>query len=338
MNNLTPFDDWAWFRLEELFEIKKGKRLTKARMTLGSTPFVGSSDSNNAWTGNVGQRAIHEGNTITVNYNGSTAEAFYQPLPFWASDDVNVLYPRFELSPYVGLFIATVIKQEKYRYNYGRKWHLDRMKPAKIMLPINSKKSPDWQKIEEYVKSFGVLQNYDLRDTSSIKKPFADQDAIAPKLEPKSWKWFRYEDLFDIERGRGPRKKDLDGTGKVPVVTSSDTNNGWTDKTSALPVHLGNTIGVNRNGSVAEAFYQPLPFCSTEDVHVFSPKFEMNKYVGLFFATLIQKEKYRYNYGRKWGIARMNDSRVKLPVNLEGQPDFEFMEEYIKSLPFSKQI
>ena len=64
----------------------------------------------------------------------------------------------------------------------------------------------------------------------------------------------------------------------------------------------------------------------------------MNKYIGLFFVTLIKMEKYRYNYGRKWGIARMNASKIKLPVNKAGKPDYEFMENYIKSLPFSKHI
>src|SRR4051812_22086417 len=83
---------------------------------------------------------------------------------------------------------------------------------------------------------------------------------------------------------------------------SSDQNNGWTGFTTASPIHNGNTIGVNRNGSVAEAFYQPLPFCSTEDVHIFTPRFPMTKYAALFLATLIKKEKFRFNYGRKWGI------------------------------------
>jgi hypothetical protein len=49
-------------------------------------------------------------------------------------------------------------------------------------------------------------------------------------------------------------------------------------------------------------------------------------------------EKYRYSYGRKWGIERMNESLIKLPVDNKENPDFEFMENYIKSLPFSVSI
>ena len=83
----------------------------------------------------IGQEPIHLGNTISVSYNGSVAEAFYQPVPFWATDDVNVLYPRFTMNVEQGLFICAVIRLEKYRYNYGRKWHLERMRDTVLRLP-----------------------------------------------------------------------------------------------------------------------------------------------------------------------------------------------------------
>lgn len=144
---------WEWFKYNELFEIKKGKRLTKQDMTPGNTRFIGSSDSNNGITATIGQEPIHSGNTISVCYNGSVAEAFYQPKPFWATDDVNVLYPKFELSPFIALFLTTLIRKEKYRYNYGRKWHLGRMGESEIKLPVDGNGKPDWQWIEQYIKS-----------------------------------------------------------------------------------------------------------------------------------------------------------------------------------------
>ncbi|RKI64562.1 hypothetical protein D7X55_17775 [Corallococcus sp. AB049A] len=149
---LTPAG-WAWFQLQDLFEIKKGKRLTKLNMTPGTTPFVGAIDKNNGVSATVSQPPIHEANTITVNYNGSVAEAFYQPVPYWCSDDVNVLYPKFELNPFRALFLTTVIRKEAYRFNYGRKWHLDRMRQSKIKLPATKRGEPDWTWIESFVRS-----------------------------------------------------------------------------------------------------------------------------------------------------------------------------------------
>jgi hypothetical protein len=145
---------WKYFELQDLFQIRKGKRLTKANMTPGTTPFIGAVDNKNGLTAMIGQPAIHKGNTITVNYNGNgVAEAFYQPVPFWCSDDVNVLYPKFTLTPAIAMFITTIVRREQYRFSYGRKWDLDRMKPSVIRLPTSSDASPDWNFMRRYISS-----------------------------------------------------------------------------------------------------------------------------------------------------------------------------------------
>jgi type I restriction enzyme M protein len=155
IENLHPLkSNWAYFKLSDLFIIKKGKRLTKKNQTNGSTPYIGAIDSNNGVSGYIGQEPIHKADTITVTYNGSVAEAFYQPVPFWASDDVNVLYPKFRMSPQIALFLCSLIRKEKYRYNYGRKWHLERMNTSFIKLPITAKKIPDWNFMEKHICSF----------------------------------------------------------------------------------------------------------------------------------------------------------------------------------------
>lgn len=151
--NTVDHSKWSWFRIDELFDLKKGKRLTKANMTTGTTRFIGAIDSNNGLREKIGQKPIHKGNTITVNYNGSVGEAFYQPKPFWASDDVNVLYPKFDMNVFSGLFIATIIRLEKVRFNYGRKWHLERMAASRIKLPALKSGCLDVEYMEKFIKS-----------------------------------------------------------------------------------------------------------------------------------------------------------------------------------------
>lgn len=152
-------NNWKWFQLggqSGLFDIRKGKRLTAEDQTDGFTPYIGAIDSNNGVSNLIGQSPLHEGNTISLSYNGSVGEAFYQPLPYWATDDVNVLYLRPEygkLNPAVGLFICSVLRNEKYRYSYGRKWTLDNMKKTMIKLPATFEGTPDWVQMEEYIKS-----------------------------------------------------------------------------------------------------------------------------------------------------------------------------------------
>ena len=148
---------WKWFQLggdDGLFDIRKGKRLTSEDQTEGNTPYIGAIDSNNGVSNYIGQEPIHEGNTISLSYNGSVGEAFYQPLPYWATDDVNALYLRPEygtLCPATGLFVCSVLKHDKYRYSYGRKWTLDNMKATKVKLPATSDGKPDWQWMELYI-------------------------------------------------------------------------------------------------------------------------------------------------------------------------------------------
>lgn len=153
---------WRPYRFSELFDIRKGQRLTKANMRPGSIPYIGASDTANGTTARIGQPPIHSGETISVSYNGSVAEAFYQPEPYWATDDVNVLYPRgFRLTPEIGLFFCTLIRLEKYRFNYGRKWHLERMRESIIKLPVTTTGEPDWGFMERYIKSLPYSSQLD---------------------------------------------------------------------------------------------------------------------------------------------------------------------------------
>ena len=151
--------DWRPFSLGALFTIRKGNRLTSRNRTFGRTPYIGAVESNNGVTASIGQAAIHAGNTISVAYNGSVAEAFYQPTPFWATDDVNVLSPCFEMTPEIALFICTLIRLEKYRFNYGRKWRLERMQAAVIRLPVDKANQPAWREMTRYIQSLPFSSN-----------------------------------------------------------------------------------------------------------------------------------------------------------------------------------
>jgi hypothetical protein len=145
---------WIEHRYDSLFDIKKGNRLTKSDLKEGSTPFIGAIDSNNGHRQYVSASPNHPANTITVAYNGNgVAEAFYQTTPFRASDDVNVLYPKFDIDKYTAIFLCVLIRQEKFRFNYGRKWHLGRMKEAVMRLPTASSGQPDWEFIRKYIQS-----------------------------------------------------------------------------------------------------------------------------------------------------------------------------------------
>jgi hypothetical protein len=120
----------------------------------GQINFLGAISENNGIRQKIDIEPMYKPNCIIVNYNGSVGEAFYQPSPFWASDDVNVLYAKdWTLNKYITLFIATVIKSNRYKFSYGRKWTLDKMKESPIKLPVTPQGSPDWDYMENYIKA-----------------------------------------------------------------------------------------------------------------------------------------------------------------------------------------
>lgn len=316
--------------LRELFEVFYGNKLDLNKMRLlplsdGGVHFVGRSSENHGVSAAVAPLEgiePYEAGLITVALGGTKLlSSFVQEAPFYTAQNVAILKPKTSMTFADKLFMCLCIRHNRFRYSaFGREAN----RTLKDILVPETSKFPHWG------GAVGVAIN-------RLAAPMTD-NSIVPSLDPRGWKYFELGELFSIERGRGPRKKDLDGRGETPFVTSSDSNNGWTGFTTMGPCHKGNTIGVNRNGSVGEAFYQPVAFCSTEDVHIFSPKFEMNPFIGLFLTVLIRRERYRFGYGRKWGIDRMNRTRIRLPVSSDGRPNWKFVEHYIMSLPFSSQI
>jgi len=156
-------------------------------------------------------------------------------------------------------------------------------------------------------------------------------------LDTSMWKPFKYSELFNIMRGQAATIEEL-GEGSYPYISATSLNNGisgYVSQTNAGP----NCITVSIDGSIGEAFYQPQLIFANSDVAVLTLKDrELTPAISLFLTTLIRKEKYRYNYGRKWSLARMNESIIKLPVCDDGTPDWQWMEQFMLTLPYSKVL
>lgn len=151
---MIDISNWGEFKIKDIFNVVKGTRLTKANMKEGNIKFIGSSAMNNGETQRIGNSGhLHPANTITVCYNGSIGETFYQDEPFWASDDVNVLYPNFDMNKYIALFICPIIRSVGQKYAFNEKWKQEDMKDAKIYLPVTQSGLPDWDYIENYMKN-----------------------------------------------------------------------------------------------------------------------------------------------------------------------------------------
>lgn len=245
---------------------------------------------------------------------------YIQEADFYCGRDVAILRPKTALTKQQLLFYCLCIKSNRFRYSYGRQ--ANKTLP-KILIPSTSE-IPSW---------------VDAVDLEQITGASGSLDAgQPPKIEPDGWSEFRYDALFEIKKGNRLTKSQM-AEGSTPFIGAIDSNNGHRQYVSAAANHPGGTITVAYNGNgVGEAFYQSTSFRASDDVNVLYPKFDMNRYAALFICALIRQEKFRFNYGRKWHLGRMKKAVIRLPVASTGDPDWAFMENYIKSLPYSKSI
>lgn len=82
--------------------------------------------------------------------------------------------------------------------------------------------------------------------------------------------------------------------------------------------------------------YKAEDFVATSDMTLGYNK-HLNKYVGTFITTVADRIRGKYNFGYKRSATRLAKEVVTLPMDGEGNPDWEYMENYMRVIE-SKQI
>ena len=155
---LPPLENKEWkdFYIGEIFDIKSGKRLTKKDMQKGKRPFIGASAINNGITNFVSNtNSTLDKNVLGVNYNGSVGECFYHQYECIFSDDVKRFHLKYAIdNKFLLLFSKGTMLLQKVIFTYGYKFNEARMLKQKILLPITSDGTPDYEYMEQYIKNF----------------------------------------------------------------------------------------------------------------------------------------------------------------------------------------
>ncbi|CAT05250.1 Restriction enzyme BgcI subunit alpha [Mesomycoplasma conjunctivae] len=201
---------------------------------------------------------------------------------------------------------------------------------------------------EAYMETdYNQLQAWDfsktIRDYLSFKlkngilEKISDNKIIQDnlKLNVKEWKYFQISDLFEVKKAKNVIIEDAqrEQGSEVAYVTRTQNNNGiiFFVKKSVFAEEEANVITIG--GESAKSFYQPLNFISGNNITKIKLKeFALDRYLGLFFVTLLDKEMNRYNYGRAFNQLNIANTRLKLPIDKDGKPDYQFMRKYIKAL------
>ncbi|MCL2327460.1 MAG: restriction endonuclease subunit S [Bacteroidetes bacterium] len=316
-------------KLSELFEPKYGVNLELINLDQcnstekGAVPFVSRTEKNNGVSAFVYEMSTIELNpahTLSVAVSGSVLSTFYQPKPYYSGRDLYVLIPKKNFSPIEMLFYAKYISSNKYRYNYGRQANKTL---RDILLPESTPNR--------------LISHLDLFK-SEIEKKIIEKPVSSQKVELNTcnWKWYFLDDIFHYEKGVRLTKETRE-KGTIPLVTAGKEKEGVAENVANEEmIRYSNAVTIDMFGN---SFYRQYPFCCDDNILVLKPKIgSFSKYIGLFMASVLNIDTYKCAYGRQYRQKTFVRHKIKLPAMSNGLPDWQFMEDYIKSLYYSQLI
>jgi len=142
---------------------------------------------------------------------------------------------------------------------------------------------------------------------------------------------FSVSDYFDIKLGGNDEIEDLE-EGTHPIVSTSEFMNGVTTWKKPNYLYPAPSITVATDGSVCSSFVQEFPYYAFYKVAILTPKKDKKIPIDAFYyiAYLLNRERWRYVYARKFGKGRISKTKIIAPINKNGKPDFEKMAEIVK--------
>ena len=341
MSNKLVKKEWREFFVSEIFtKIQRGKRLTKGNQQNGEVPYVSSTAANNGvdnFIGNSKGVRIFE-NCLTLANSGSVGSTFFHHYTFVASDHVTALILE-RPNKYIYLFLSGIIRRLEEKYSFNREINDKRIQREKILLPVNSDGLPDWQFMEDFIKQKEQKQIVDLKDYYADKA--VELMISTGSLKNTEWQEFKIGKIFEqLLRGNNKGHSNEDCQFGVSYNGAKYNDNGVTgfvETNGKFKIFKGNAIVfvMTGEGSVGLSVYKKEDFVPSSNVFV-GYSSVLNRWNGLFLVTAINNGADRYNYGYIRNEKRLFNEKILLPVNSDGLPDWQFMEDFMKQIERDK--
>ena len=334
---------WKEFRLGDLFDVFNGKKYVTHKRTPGSLPLVSNSTADNGIGDFIADRPDNVwSNFISVAYGSGTGIAFYHKQKAFVGETVMALVPKFNMTPSVGIFIAGVLtRYGADTYKYERKPKVDEYRTeVTIMLPAIPDGSPDWAYMEQYMR-----QIMDKEETFAQHLASLTAEAVADghKLDTSGWKAFRVGELFEVLLAKGDiqPKQVVDGT--IPLVSAGNEDNGIVSFIDAAgdgvsEMFPAGCISVSMFGRV---FYQTEAFYAVSHgrINVLKPMRQFSYEQGLFITSCLNRAfVHKFDYATMCTQKKLMSEMISLPATPDGQPDWAYMEEYMRQIMAREQI
>ena len=168
------------------------------------------------------------------------------------------------------------------------------------------------------------------------------------KLTDREWKAFYISD--EKENGVFKLRASLSGIDKnklldsnelsIPYITRSDFNNGVSlfvgkEQKDKFKIDNGNVITIGLDTQTV--FYQPYPFYTGQNIQVLYND-HLDKYVAKFIIPLLKMQVSKLSWGGNGAtLGRLKRMQLLLPISDDGQPDYTFMEMFIKEREAQKR-
>lgn len=317
---------WSNFHLYDIFDIDMGNKMDRSKMTEQSPTvnFVGRTGFNNginAVVDEIKNISPYDSGNITVALGGSIGSAFVQEKPFYTSQNVIVLKPKTNISYHAKQFICSLIKRESdlHYQAFIKELNAHIKRDFQIPLPTKEKIVPDFEKLTEYIYIY-------------ISEESGGIDMS--KIDTSRWVEFEIGDLFDITLSKDDIQPKNIVEGNTPLVSSGKENNGIVayiaDNNASL--QSAGTITVDMFG---KAFYQENSYhcVSHGRVNILTPKIPLNLHNGLFIANAIEAVTLsKYSFSEMCTSSKLKEDKILLPAKTITEPDWDYMERYMKAI------
>ncbi len=330
--------EWGEFKVKDIFEVTNSKPYHKnnLKITKKGIPYITRTSFNNGLEEIVENINVHKNPKNTISLGAENADFFYQSVEYITGNKMYIIQ-NDNISKNVGIFLIQSFRNsiKDCGFGYGKGLTGTRFKERIVILPMDSQGQPNWQFMEDYIKQEQKQQAQKIIDYYEHKLVELAGDVVG--LDKVKWKTFRFTEVFqEIQRGKRLTKANQTD-GPKPYISSTSENNG-------VDAFIGNETGVRKfedvltlanSGSVGSTFYQQFEFVASD--HITALKSEnADKYAYLFLSTVVKRLEEKYSFNREINDTRIKREKLILPADKEGNPNFQYMSDFVKKLELDK--
>lgn len=337
----------------------------------GKYDFIGRSSVNNGIQGKINQLDYEPNpkNTFSLVQVGESV-CLFREHEWYASQNIFILIPKIEELCFVPMYIITTINAYLSvlfgsAYTYPK---LTDVKAIPIHLPVIERSDPnhkytvddiDWQYMEDRIKELEEdrikeldaylkvtnLDDYELTNEDkkvlslSRKSTLNENDSLETDCENGTLRCreFKVVDIFEVKNTKCFMQSDvIFSSGNTPYVTASDRNNSIMTYIECSPEQVDKGHCIFIGGKTLTFSYQDQDFVSNDSHNLalyLKHTKTFSRHVYMYMISSLQKSlKSKYYWGDSISNKKIQKDTFFLPVTADGEPDFDYMERYIRAV------